>query len=125
LRYVNLFYRDKIKIINEYSKNDIPRYNKQAFYKALKKKYKDTDHKYLKYSRQFLLALVAQARDGKVETKDYINLYYCISTRLHDLNLLEDLKRATLLLNGLLKKIVSKVIKAHNVDQSDAQTINY
>jgi hypothetical protein len=51
LRYVNLFYRDKIKIINEYSKNNIPRYDKQAFYKALKKKYRDTDHEYLKYSR--------------------------------------------------------------------------
>jgi hypothetical protein len=51
LWYVDLFYRDEIKIMNEYSENDIPRYDEQAFYKALKKKYRDIDHEYLKYSR--------------------------------------------------------------------------
>ena len=94
--------------------------NKQTFYNALKKKYRDTDHERLKYSRQFLLALVAQAQDEKVEPKDYINLFYRILTRLADLSLIEGLERASLLLARLLKKIVSKIIKVHKVDQSDA-----
>jgi hypothetical protein len=125
LRYVDPFYRDEIRFMTEYAEHDKPQYDEQAFYKALLKKYRDTDHEYLKYSRQFLLALVAQARDGKVEPKEYIYLYHRISTRLHERNLLGDVERATLFLNGLPKEIVSKVVEAHNVDQSDAQTINY
>jgi len=92
----------------------------QVFYGALKKEYRDTDHEHLKYSRQFLQALVAQARDEKVEAKEFVALYHRISTRLADLGLIEGIERANLLLTSLLKKVVSKIVKAHKVDQSKA-----
>jgi hypothetical protein len=55
LRYIDPFYRDEVKAMPEYATEN----DEQTFYNALKKKYRDTDHERLKYSRQFLLALVA------------------------------------------------------------------
>jgi hypothetical protein len=49
LRYIDLLYRDKVRAMPEYTTKE-----DQVFYKALKKEYRDTDHKHLKYSRQFL-----------------------------------------------------------------------
>ena len=47
LRYIDPFYHGKVKAILEYATEN----NKQTFYNALKKKYRDIDHERLKYSR--------------------------------------------------------------------------
>ena len=49
LRYIDLLYRDKVRAILEYTTKE-----DYIFYKARRKEYRDTDHKHLKYSRQFL-----------------------------------------------------------------------
>jgi hypothetical protein len=48
LRYVDSFYRDEIRIMIKYAKDDKSSYDEQAFCGALKKKYRDTDDEYLK-----------------------------------------------------------------------------
>ena len=51
---MDLLYRDEVRAMPEYATKE-----DQVFYGALKKEYRDTDHEHLKYSRQFLQALVA------------------------------------------------------------------
>ena len=71
LRYMDPLYRDEVRAMPEYTAKE-----DHVFYEALRKEYRDTDHEHLKYSRQFLQALVAQARDEKVEAKEFVALYY-------------------------------------------------
>jgi hypothetical protein len=108
--------------MDEYSANP---YEEKTLYRALKKKYRDLDDNYLKHSRPFLTTLVARARDGKIEAQEFIDVFHQISTRLVEQHLLDNLERSNMFLTGLPKRIVSKIVKVHQVDQGDASTIDY
>ncbi len=59
LYYVNITLRDDVRAIPEYTRT---LFDEEAFFVTLKKKYRDYDNNYTKYTRPFLDALVLSAQ---------------------------------------------------------------
>ncbi len=122
LRHVDITLRDDVRAIPEYTRTP---FDEEAFFAALKKKYRDYDDDYTKHTRPFLDALVLSAQRGQVELKDFIELFHRVSANLKERKLLDEVERANLFLYALPDRVRSKIVKKHNVDQDDGRTLMY
>ena len=122
LRHVDIALRDDVRAIPEYTSTP---FNEEAFFAALKKKYRDYDDDYTKNTRPFLDALVLSAQRGQIESRDFIELFYRVSANLKERKLLDKVERANLFLFALPDRIRSKIVRKHNVDQDDGKTLVY
>ena len=100
-------------------------YEEKVFYKALRKKYQDLDSTFLKFSRPFLDTLVSEGATERIKTKDYIEWFHRVSMHLKKQGAIDNLEQCRLFLNGLPKRIVSKIVKTYVVDQNDPSTFDY
>ena len=100
-------------------------FNKEAFFVVLKGKYYDYNNNYTKYTRPFLNALVLFIQQKQIKTKDFIKLFYQVLANLKNKKLLNKVKRANLFLYALLDRIRLKIVKKHNMDQDNRNTLIY
>ncbi len=114
LYHVDITLRDDVRAIPEYTRTP---FDEEAFFAALKKKYRDYDNDYTKYTRPFLDTLVLSAQRGQVELKDFIELFYQVSTNLKERKLLDEVEQANLFLYVLLDRVRSKIVKKHQYSQ--------
>ncbi len=122
LYYVDITLRNNVRAILEYTRT---LFNKEAFFIVLKKKFRDYDNDYTKYTHLFLDALVLLAQRSQVELKDFIKLFYQVSINLKERKLLNKVEQANLFLYALLDQVRSKIIKKYNVDQDNKRTLIY
>ncbi len=122
LYYINITLYNDIRAILEYTRT---LFNKEAFFIALKKKFRDYDDDYTKYTYPFLDALVLLVQRSQVKLKDFIELFYQVSTNLKERKLLNKVEQANLFLYILLDQVRSKIVKKHNVDQDNRRTLMY
>ena len=100
-------------------------FNKDTFLTTLKRKYQDYNNNYTKYTRPFLDILVLLVQHEQIRTKDFIKLFYYVSSNLKSKKLLNKVKQANLFLYILLNQIYSKIIKKYNIDQDNRSTLIY
>jgi hypothetical protein len=122
LRHIDITLRDDVKAIPEYTRTP---FDEDGFFAALKKKYRDYDDDYTKHTRPFLDALILSAQHGRIEPKDFIELFHRVSANLKARKLLDEVEQANLFLYALPDRIRSKIVKKHNVDQDDGRTLVY
>ena len=122
MRYIDLFFKDKIEYIKEYVKD---LYEKKVFYKTLRKKYQDLDFTFLKFSRLFLNTLISEDAIKRIKIKDYIKWFYRVFIYLKKQRVINNLKQCRLFFNKLLKRIVLKIVKTYVINQNDLFTFDY
>ena len=122
LRHIDISLREDVKSIPEYTRTP---FDEDAFFAALKRKYRDYDDDYTKNTRPFLDALILSAQSGRLEPKDFIELFHRVSANLKERKLLDEVEQANLFLYALPDRIRSKIVKKHNVDQDDGRTLVY
>ncbi len=122
LYYINITLYNNIRVILKYTRI---LFNKKVFFIILKKKYYNYNNNYTKYTYSFLNILVLLVQCRQIKSKNFIKLFYQVSTNLKERKLLNKVKQTNLFLYILLDQICSKIIKKYNVDQDNKKTLIY
>ena len=109
----------------EYYANSLSKYNKDKFYIALKKEYKEHDQETLKVSYNFLNRIIAQSQAICITIKTYINLFYKVLIELVKKNKLNSKYQYKEFIKGLLLQVKDKIFKDFNYKLTNIFIYNY
>jgi len=125
LMYISPRIREMVEALPEYCANNPGRYNKQRFYTALKREYRDQDWESIKNSQEYLHRIVSQYMHGKIPLKEYVILYDRASGNLEANNVIDEIYRCRLFLQGLPEWVRKQIIKVVKFDPKNVSTYKY